>query len=84
MLIRGGRRPGPGPPRNADFSLRFFWSAENVGPGCDHCADWADEGLIEVMGLVPAVYRVTKLGRGVCDEAAGGSVAEGGSQEAIG
>jgi len=33
---------GAAPPE-ADFSLRFFWSAENVGPGCDHCADWADQ-----------------------------------------
>jgi hypothetical protein len=48
--------------------------------------DLLSKGLIEVVSLGPAVYRVTKLGRLArrSDEAAGGSAAEGGSQELIG
>ena len=33
-----------GPP-TLIFPCDFFWGAENVGPGCDHCADWADQAF---------------------------------------
>ena len=41
---RNGRL-GPGPP-TLIFPCDFFWSAENVGTGCDHCADWADQASV--------------------------------------
>jgi hypothetical protein len=42
LVAIGMEGSGRGPP-TLIFPCDFFWSAENVGPGCDHCADWADQ-----------------------------------------
>ena len=45
LVAIGMEGSGRGPP-TLIFPCDFFWSAENVGTGCDHCADWADQASV--------------------------------------